>query len=51
MVVTEFFKWMSLGFIIVLVGLLLKDSSSVNTIMSGFASSYGSILGSLEKAG
>ena len=51
MVVTEFFKWMSLGFVIVLVGILLKDSSAVNTIMTGFATSYGGILSSLEKAG
>ena len=51
MVVTEFLKWMSLGFVIVLVGLLLKDSSAVNTIMSGFSTSYSGILSTLEKAG
>jgi len=48
---SDFWKWMSLGFMIVLVGVLLKDSSAVTTIMQGFASSYSSVLGTLEKAG
>lgn len=48
---TDFMKWLSLGFIIVLVGVLLKNAGAVNTIMTGFGSSYSGILTTLEKAG
>jgi hypothetical protein len=47
----EFFKWLSLGFLIVLVGVVLKDAQGANTIMTGFGSSYSGILKTLEGAG
>ena len=49
--VKNLFGFMGLGVMVVLVGVLLKDAGSVNTIMSGFSQSYGSILGQLQKSG
>jgi hypothetical protein len=51
MVAQEFFKWISLGFIVVLVGVILKDAQGANTIMTGFGNSYSGILKTLEGAG
>jgi hypothetical protein len=46
-----FFKWITFGFTIVLIGVFLKDADKVNTILTGFSTSYSNILGTLEKAG
>lgn len=51
MATADFFKLLTLGFTIVLIGVLVKNAGNVNTIMSGFASSYGSVLGQLQKSG
>jgi hypothetical protein len=51
MAVADFFKLLSLGFIIVLIGVILKDSSGANTIMQGFGTSYSGVLKTLEGAG
>jgi hypothetical protein len=40
-----------LGFVIVLIGVVLKDASGANTIITSGASAYTSTLSTLEKAG
>lgn len=51
MAVADFFKFLSLGFIVVLIGVILKDASGANTIMTGFGTSYSGVLKTLEGAG
>jgi len=46
-----FWGLLGLGFLIVGGGILLKDASSANTLLTGFANAYNSTLGTLEKAG
>jgi hypothetical protein len=47
----SFWKLLSFGFLIVMVGVILKDANSANTILTGFSNAYTSTLGTLEKAG
>jgi hypothetical protein len=47
----QFWQWMSLIVFVVLIGVVLKDAQGASTIMTGFANSYSTLLGTLEKAG
>jgi hypothetical protein len=52
--VNPLFALLSLGFIVVLVGVILKaeeKNGSVTTLFQGFGGAYGNILSTLEGAG
>jgi hypothetical protein len=47
----NFWKLLSFGFLIVLIGVILKDADKANTIITGFSGAYTNTLTTLEKAG